>query len=454
MEKIQAKDLTPEYVIEKLKDTHPLFRYGTPEVYSDSSSRSYDLVSGKKTSYPPEYVSDTQRSKDLLFNYLRQARETNLAEMTVAYASKDNLRNQYSLEFNSRLNSLIVEYRFKRENYKIARELERIDKMIGSDRIDDEMDKIFAPYKRECTVHYLFVDSPIENGIRLQAVLHAPTLTDDVDTILGKYIPNLKVAADMLRDLYESVKDKAMLDAAECIDDNLEEFREKVTKFFNEIDYQSVHGTKIDICDIELDPAITNLNVSVSKVDNLTQEEYEDPIMSKHVLLRLLQLQYSLERLLERPIVTKYSKNSTANELLTTYLSTNACWQVFTHVSDSKYAHTTQKLLYHLNTRLKNSKAKTREREILKTFKSRTVPIIERIREIHSEVLPYAKTKNGSYLSEELLSELLQDVNTGKHVHTQAVLDKITNAIMETKALCDGYNEEYRRMLDAIAEDL
>ena len=28
MEKIQAKDLTPEYVIEKLKDTHPLFKYG------------------------------------------------------------------------------------------------------------------------------------------------------------------------------------------------------------------------------------------------------------------------------------------------------------------------------------------------------------------------------------------------------------------------------------------
>lgn len=230
MDKIHIKDLTTHCVIEKLKDTHPLFKYGTPEIYSDSSSRSYDLVSGEKTSHPPTYVTNTQRSKDLLLNYLRQTRETNLAEMTIAYASKDNLRNQYSLEFNSRLNSLIAEYRFKRENYKIARELERIDKMIGSDRIDDEMDKIFAPCKRECTVHYLFVDSPIENGIRLQAVLHAPTLTDDVDTILGTYIPNLKVAADMLRDLYESVKDNAMLDAAECIDDNLEEFREKSYK--------------------------------------------------------------------------------------------------------------------------------------------------------------------------------------------------------------------------------
>ena len=454
MEKIQAKDLTPEYVIEKLKDTHPLFKYGTPEVYSDSSSRSYDLVSGKKTSYPPEYVSDTQRSKDLLFNYLRQARETNLAEMTVAYASKDNLRNQYSLEFNSRLGDLIVEYRFKRENYKIARELEQIDKMLGSDRIDDEMDKIFAPYKRECTIHYLFIDSPVENCIRLQAVLHAPTLADDVDTIFGKYIPNLKVAADMLRDLYESAKDKAMLDAAEYIDENLEEFREKVTKFFNEIDYRSIHGAKIDICDIELDPAITNLNVSVSKVDNLTQEEYEDPIMSKHVLLRLLQLQYSLERLLERLIVTKYSKNSAAKELLTTYLSTNACWQVFTHVSDSKYAHTTQKLLYNLNARLKNSKAKTREREILKTFKVRTAPIIDRIKEIYAEVLPYVKSRSKYHVSDELHDILAKDFNTGQHVHTQAILDKITNAIIETKALCDGYNEEYRRMLDAIAEDL
>lgn len=29
MEKIQIKDLTTHYVIEKLKDTHPLFKYGT-----------------------------------------------------------------------------------------------------------------------------------------------------------------------------------------------------------------------------------------------------------------------------------------------------------------------------------------------------------------------------------------------------------------------------------------
>lgn len=167
-----------------------------------------------------------------------------------------------------------------------------------------------------------------------------------------------------------------------------------------------------------------------------------------------MQLHYSLERLLERPIVTKYSKNSTANELLTTYLSTNACCEVFTHISDAEYAHTTQKLLSHLNARLKNSKAKTREREILKTFKSQTAPIIAAIKEIYKETLSYAKTRNGSYLSEELLAELLQDVNTGKHAHTQVVLDKITNAVTEMKALCDGYNEEYRRMLDAIAEDL
>ena len=452
MDKIQVKDLTTHYVIEKLKDTHPLFKYGTPEIYSDSSSRSYDLVSGEKTSYPPTYVTNTQRSKDLLLNYLRQTRENNLAEMTIAYKKKDNLRHQYSSKFNSALSKLIVKYMY--ENEKLTRELRRIDKMLGSDRINDEMDDIFLPYRRECTINYSFVDSPIENCMRLQAVLNAPTLEEDVDVILNKYIPNLKVAADMLRDLYESVKDTAMLDAAEYIDNHLEEFREKAIKFFNEIDYQSVHGAKIDICDIELDPTITNLNVSVSKVDNLTQEEYEDPIMSKHVLLRLLQLQYSLERLLERPIVTKYSKNSTANELLTTYLSTNTCCEVFTHISDAKYAHTTQKLLSYLNTRLKNSKPKTREREILKTFKSRTAPIIERIKELHKEVLPYAKTKNGSYLSDELLAELLRDANTGKHEHTQAVLDKITNAIMEMKALCDGYNEEYRRMLDAITEDL
>lgn len=454
MEKINIKDLTTHYVIEKLKDTHPLFKYGTPEIYSDSSSRSYDLVSGEKTSYPPTYVTNTQRSKDLLFNYLRQTRENNLAEMTIAYKKKDNLRHQYSSKFNSALSKLIVKYMYK--SGKITRELRRIDEMLGSDRINDEMDWIFLSYKRECTINYLFVDSPIENCIRLQAVLNAPTLEEDVDVILNKYIPNLKVAADELRDLYEDSrdKDKDILNAAEYIDEHVEEFREKATTFFNEIDYRSIHGAKIDICDIELDPDLVNLNVSVSKVNDLTQEEYEDPIMSNHVLLKLLRLQYSLERLLDQPFVVQYSKGWRAPELRSDVLTSNACSEVFRHVHDSKYAHTTQKLLYHLNTRLKNSKPKTREREILKTFKSRTAPIIERIKEIHKEVLPYVKTRNKWYLSEELLYELLQDVNTGKHVHTQIVLDKITNAIIETKALCDGYNEEYRRMLDAIAEDL
>lgn len=452
MEKIQIKDLTTHYVIEKLKDTHPLFKYGTPEIYSDSSSRSYDLVSGETTSYPPTYVTNTQRSKDLLLNYLRQTRENNLAEMTIAYKKKDNLRHQYSSKFNSALSKLIVKYMC--ENEKLTRELRRIDKMLGSDRINDEMDDIFLSYRRECTINYSFVDSPIENCMRLQAVLNAPTLEEDVDVILNKYIPNLKVAADELRDLYEASKDKSILHVAEYINEHVEEFREKVTAFFNEIDYRSIHGAKIDICDIELDPDLVNLDVSVSKVNDLTQEEYEDPIMSNHVLLKLLRLQYSLERLLDRPFVVQYSKGRRASELRSDILTSNACSKVFRHVHDSKYAHTTQKLLYHLNTRLKNSKAKTREREILKTFKSRTAPIIEKIKEIHQEVLPYVKTRNKWYLSEELLSELLQDVNTGKHVHTQAVLDKITNAIIDTKALCDGYNEEYRRMLDAIAEDL
>ena len=46
----------------------------------------------------------------------------------------------------------------------------------------------------------------------------------------------------------------------------------------------------------------------------------------------------------------------------------------FAQVSNSKHDYTTQKLLTHLNARLKNSKAKTREREILKTFKSQTAP--------------------------------------------------------------------------------
>lgn len=48
----------------------------------------------------------------------------------------------------------------------------------------------------------------------------------------------------------------------------------------------------------------------------------------------------------------------------------------------------------------------------------------------------------------------MKDFDTGRHDHTQAVIDKLANAISETRALCEAYNDEYRRMLDAIAEDL
>lgn len=292
--------------------------------------------------------------------------------------------------------------------------------------------------------------------MRLQAVISMPYLADDGDFIINKYFPNLDLAAELLQELCTETKDDKIVQASNCINDLKQEFHDKIIAFLKEIDYQSLDGTRINICDVEIDPDVVNLDVSVSKNNNLTYDEYEDPIMSKYVLTRLMQVQRSLENLLEYDFVSSYYKHrDRADKVITPEtMFTERSFRYFAQVSNSKHEYTTQKLLTHLNARLKNSKAKTREREILKAFKSQTAPIITAIKEIYADIRPYVQPRSQFCVSEELERKLKKDVNTGAHTHTQEVIDKITNAIIETKALCDGYNEEYRRMLDAIAEDL
>lgn len=448
MEKIQIKDLTTEYVLEKLQDTHPFFKLGKPTLRKYSVG--IDDFGDKKLSYARYADTDdnANRSNDTLLNYLRHVNRNDLFDIVIKY--EKNTLNDIIQVFWHKTIDLSIKYQYKKP-YTIGEALSRAHNIVEGDRVDD----LFNPHRTTARIRHLFVESPIENCIRLQAIISAPSL-EEFATTFGTYFSNLDEVIEILREQYAKTKDNQILDAANYIEDNKQVLYDNLIKTFKDINYQSVHGAKIDICDVELDPKVANLNVSVSKLSNLTQEEYEDPIMSNHVLLKLSRLQRSLELSLDYAFVSQYTKgrDRSIKQLSVDFLTSNMCYQVFRHVSDTGYSHTTQKLLYNLNARLKNSKAKTREREILKTFKSQTAPIIAAIKEIYKETLPYAKTRNGSYLSEELLAELLQDVHTGKHEHTQVVLDKITNAVTEMKALCDGYNEEYRRMLDAIAEDL
>ena len=448
MDKIQVKDLTTEYIVEKLQDAHPFFKLGKPIL--DKYGAGVDDFEDDVLSYA-RYANvddNTNRSKDALLNYLRHSDRNDLFDITIKY--EKNASNDIIQEFWKKTIDLSIKY-ISKQPYSIRKELSRAHKIVEGDNVGD----LFSPHRMTARIRYLFVESPIENCIRLQAIISAPLIEDFVGEF-DTYFSNLDEVIDILREQYEKTNDDEILDAANYIEDNKQTLYDSLVKMAKDTGYESAHGTTIDICDVELDPEVANLNVSVSKISNLTQEEYEDPIMSNNVLLKLLRLQRALALHLDYNLVAQYTKgrDRSIKERSVDFLTSNMCYQAFPHVRKTDYDHTTQKLLYYLNTRLKNSKAKTREREILKTFKARTAPIIERIKEIHKEVLPYAKTRNGSYLSEELLSELLQDTNTGKHEHTQAVLDKITSAVIEMKALCDGYNEEYRRMLDAIAEDL
>lgn len=445
MDKIQVKDLTTEYIIEKLQDAHPFFKLGKPIM--DKYTVGSDGFGNKAPSYVryDDTNDNANRSKDALLNYLRQPNRNDLFDVIIKY--EKNLFDDTIAAFWWKTSDLHTKYQYK-QPYTIGEELRRVHRLAA----DNEVRKLLDPHLTTARIRILFIESPSENCVRLQAIISAPAIDEFASTKIDAYFSNLDEAIDILREQYTKTKDNQILDAANYIEDNKQSLYDSFFKILKNIDYDSLRRTKIDVCDVELDPEVANLNVSVSKISNLTQEEYEDPIMSKHVLMPLMQLQRSLEELLRYEYVLR--SNSDESKVSYDSMFNNRRAQWFFHIRDKKYNYTTQKLLVNLNTRLKNSKAKTREREILKAFKSQTSPIINSIKEIYEEVLPYVKHQSKCQVSDDLHDELAKDFNTGKHEHTQAVLDKITNAIIEMKALCDGYNDEYRRMLDAIAEDL
>jgi hypothetical protein len=441
MEKIQIKDLTTDYVIAVLKEAHPLFKDDLLSLHLTRSKSAF----GESVPDSGKYANDNGRSKDLTLNYLRHNSRNELFDIILENNTVDY--DNYGGEFLSRTRDLWMRYD-RNDNSKISQATDILD--------IDELKYVLLNWKNTFRIAYSFTDSPIENCIRLQAVISAPYLVDDVDVVLGKYFPNLDLVVELLRESYAETKIDNIRNVANFIEANKDEFRENTLAYLKAIDYQTLDGTRIDICDIEIDPSLVNLDVSVSKNNNLTHEEYEDPIMSEFVLIRLQQVQRSLENLLNHKLVSKYTPyaDRVGVEVTPDLIFSYASYSYFAQASELKYDYTSQKLLTYLNARLRASKAKTREREILKTFKEQMSPIVERIKEIYTDVRPYVQPRSRYCISEELQSEIMKDFDTGRHDHTQAVIDKLANAISETRALCEAYNDEYRRMLDAIAEDL
>ena len=67
MDKIQVKDLTTDYVIEVLKETHPLFKDDLLSLHLTRSKSAF----GESVPDSGKYANDNGRSKDLTLNYLR-----------------------------------------------------------------------------------------------------------------------------------------------------------------------------------------------------------------------------------------------------------------------------------------------------------------------------------------------------------------------------------------------
>lgn len=347
MEKINIKDLTTEYVVEKLQDAHPFFKLGKPTLRKYSVG--VDDFGDKELSdaYYANTDDNANRANDALLNYLRHSNRNDLFDITIEY--KKNVFNDVVQAFWKTTIDLSLKYRYKKQ-YAISDELSRAHKLVEGDDVND----LFDPRIMTARIRYLFVESPIENCIRLQAVISAPYIEDFADKF-ETYFSNLDEVIDILREQYAKTHDDEILNTANYIEDNKQTLYDSLMKMFKDISYQSVHGAKIDVCDVELDPEVANLNVSVSKISNLTQEEYEDPIMSNHVLLKLLRLQRALALHLDYNLVPEYTRgrDRSIKERSVDFLTSNMCYQAFPHVRKTGYDHTTQKLLYHLNTRLK-----------------------------------------------------------------------------------------------------
>lgn len=283
MDKINIKDLTTDYVIETLKDTHPLFKNGFFTLRVDSSYNAFDEFVPDRG----QYTEGDGRHKDLTLNYLRHSSRNELFDAIIKNSKVSY--HDYTGHFLDRLRDLWIKYHYRDD--VIHAKIDQIQKLVEC----KELSYVLTNCKFSNRITYSFTDSPIKDCMRLQAVISMPYLADDGGVIINKYFSNLDLAAELLQELCTETKDDKIVQASNCINDSKQEFHDKVVAFLKEIDYQSLDGTRIDICDVEIDPDVVNLDVSVSKNNNLTYDEYEDPIMSKYVLIRLMQVQRSLE---------------------------------------------------------------------------------------------------------------------------------------------------------------
>ena len=171
MDKIQIKDLTTEYILEKLQDAHPFFKLGKPTL--DKYSVGINDFGDNKLKYAHYANTDdnTNRSNDALLNYLRHSNRNDLFDIVIKY--EKNILDDIIQAFWNKTIDLSIKYQYKKP-YTIGEELSRAHKLVEGDRVDD----LFDPHRTTSRIRHLFVESPIENCIRLQAIISAPSLEE------------------------------------------------------------------------------------------------------------------------------------------------------------------------------------------------------------------------------------------------------------------------------------
>ena len=213
MDKIQVKDLTTEYIIEKLQDAHPFFKLGKPIM--DKYTVGSDGFGNKAPSYVryDDTNDNANRSKDALLNYLRQPNRNDLFDVIIKY--EKNLFDDTIAAFWWKTSDLHTKYQYK-QPYTIGEELRRVHRLAA----DNEVRKLLDPHLTTARIRILFIESPSENCVRLQAIISAPAIDEFASTKIDAYFSNLDEAIDILREQYTKTKDNQILDAANYIEDN------------------------------------------------------------------------------------------------------------------------------------------------------------------------------------------------------------------------------------------
>lgn len=111
MEKIQIKDLTTEYVLEKLQDAHPFFKLGKPIL--DKDGRGTNDLGDDTINYACYTHTDdnSNRSKDALLNYLRHSNRNDLFDITIKY-EKNKFDDIIGVFWNKTID-LSIKYQYK-----------------------------------------------------------------------------------------------------------------------------------------------------------------------------------------------------------------------------------------------------------------------------------------------------------------------------------------------------